>query len=405
MIPYHISENNDFKELKSIQLALVPSIISHHINGNIFTVTSYNKEKEKLTIIDINTTDGSFNLHQEINSPNATSLFRLDNRTVIINKKNKSLFIKEINSCSSRKSYKIDIPKEKLKLYKLITKEGPRAVNQNEYVEKGAISTRKVYLSGTILTFTYDNLIINTTDVMSIDYFKNDSIEIKSFDFSNLDEINDYNTFIENNKLYTVSSSKKDLVINIIDLETEIIEKSFSLIENLKDIYSDSESFLKNVKKARIRPTLTVNKTKNENLLLRIDQVDHTTYQYNYNWWFQEWWFHQQMIEQMETQQRLMNNVPSGFGPSPEIEIDFYYFNNLVNEIVPIEFVVNQKFEIIKNATKETKYKNIKKDKYLEPFSENKKYKNFSACFSNTEMRYIYLDKKSKKVHFKTVKI
>ena len=54
-------------------------------------------------------------------------------------------------------------------------------------------------------------------------------------------------------------------------MRTEKIEKSISLSENLKDIYSNSESFLKNVKKARIRPTITINKTKKERVINTFD--------------------------------------------------------------------------------------------------------------------------------------
>jgi len=404
LIPYYISKNGDFKELKTTQLSNIPSIISHHYDHNVFTITSYNKEKKALTIIDINTSDGSSTLHQEINFPNITSLFRLDNRTVIINKKNKYLFVKEIKTISSNKSYKIDIPKDKLKLYKLITKENATPINQNEYVEKGAISNRKVYISGSNITFTYENSIINTTEVMKIDYI-NESINLKSFGFSNNNKFLNFNTFIKENKLYTISSNKEDLVINLINLETEKVEKSISLNENLKDIYSESESFLKNAKKGKMKPTLTVNKTKDENLLIRIDQVNQTSYQYNHDWWFHHWWFHQQMMWQQQQmiqnqQQQMINSIPNGFGPNPEI---YYNINNIIEDIVPIEFVINQEFEILKNASNDTKHSNIDKSKYIEPIEKDKDITNISISFSDTEMKYVYQNKKDKKVYIKTV--
>lgn len=146
---------------------------------------------------------------------------------------------------------------------------------------------------------------------------------------------------------------------------------------------------------------------KDNNLEVTIDQADKTVYNYNYNWWWHHNWMWQQqmMWQQQQMQQQMMriqNNLPNGFGPNPDYydNLAFLYSRKEIPE--PITFIIDKNGKILPDAKSATVFVNIDKDENLKPLEENKNIKNVTATFNNSEMRYIYEDKKSKKIIIKS---
>ena len=84
--------------------------------------------------------------------------------------------------------------KEQIRDFKFFTKTNPDAVNRKEFVKKGSVSKRKVYISGDTVTFTLDNEQISNTRTMSLDLNHPESLTFKSYGQDPYPNIKDYNS-------------------------------------------------------------------------------------------------------------------------------------------------------------------------------------------------------------------
>jgi len=66
---------------------------------------------------------------------------------------------------------------------------------------------------------------------------------------------------------------------------------------------------------------------------------------------------------------------------------------------------MNTDFSINKEASKETKNKEIDRDNYLDKLKKNKDLKHITASFQENSLRYIFYSKATKKFHIKTSKL
>jgi hypothetical protein len=183
--------------------------------------------------------------------------------------------------------------------------------------------------------------------------------------------------------------TKKNGYIKIYDINTKKVLKEISIDNNLNafikgnEDFDGIENFLKKANKVKHNATITVNKTKNNNLKIRVDYVN-KTYSYNYNWW---WHHHHFMMHQ----QMIMNQVnfsrPGGFGPvQPN---DFHFKNYLIKKGKRyFELVLNQNYVLL-NTNEDTIYKEVNKQKYIDQLEKITDLKKESSCFLKDSFRYI----------------
>ncbi|MDR6966258.1 hypothetical protein J2X31_000251 [Flavobacterium arsenatis] len=405
-----VDSDKKTKQLDTFEADEIPSLLSYHRNGSTVTLANFYEKKKELQRIDFDVKTGKFQMAVTKDFKEPKNIFRLSNRTLFVDfdKTKNKLTTTSFSDSKEIKEDLFEFTKDEFNLFKSFFTETPEAVNQDEFVKNGSISKRKGYVSGDKLIFTSEKDKSNT-QVLTLNLDGSKGYKFADFDFNYGKEIKDQNTFVSENKLLSVGVSKEDLVLNSFDMTTNKASKSVSLQKDLsKKFDSDTrQRFIESAAKSAMRPTVTFNRTKDSKFLVRLDRVNKTTYNYSHNWWHLHWMMHQQMIFQqqqimMRQQQQMMRqSVPRGFGPNPSYYDALAMIGFEKSEIKPIEFVVDLDFTVDENASTETLYKSVDQDDYLEKYKDNKSLKEFTASFTNTDLRYIYFDKKAETVYLK----
>lgn len=393
--PVYVDENKKVIEFNSFVSVAKQEFLSHHLKNNVLTLVNYDDDQKLINVLDFDVTSGTL---KRINLPSETrpnNIFRLDDRsTLVYLDKKKGLVAKEIFTTEGINEKVITFDKEQNKEFKEIINSNPEAVNQNEYVKNGSIAKSKCYLIDGNYYVSIEQL-DKTIAVTKFDFtaksFKSNSVKPKYS--SSL--LKDYGNYLYNDKLVTVSVLKEDAVLTSYDAENL---KESSVISVLKTKYNDKlADFIKLASKGAMKSTITINKNKTGNLVVRLDNVSESTYQYNYNWWFNHWMFQQQVMFQQQMMMQRNMNFGGGFGPSPVLNEEcLYFYEEKKNEA--IEFVLDSDFKNIVDEVIDTELKFTDRNKYLDKFKEDKEKKEFTSAFINDEYRYIYLNKSNQTI-------
>lgn len=403
--------NNEKKviQLEDAIFNEMPNILSQHKNENTLTFTNYSKRNKTLFIIDLDTKTGKKSFDKIENIENPDLIFTESNFSIAINldPSGKSITVQKIESSALKTNKTIYVPEELIKEFKTIVKNTPDAINQNEFVKNGSINPFKAYCINENIFFT-DNSNREFSNVFQLN--SNSQNPITKYKFkTNFDkELKDINSYVVDNTFVVLGSGKEDFSVNAFNLDNQQFINKISFLNDLKENFNSNELdiFLKEAKKSILKSTITINKTLNNNLKVRIDKVNKNTYQYNYNWWFHTWFMQQQQI--MMQHMMIHNQIRAGgFGPSDKFDAYFDFILSLKDDkYQSLEFVVNPTdFKIITSSNEETIFKNVDKEALLSPYEENNNFKEFSCAFTDTEYHLIYFNKKSKKVHIEVKNI
>lgn len=403
---YFLSENKTIKEIESITTDEKPNFIANFTLNNHLKITSFNEDKKILTLFDFDLLTGKTSTTEKTKYQKPDVIFSQSDKTILVkfidNGKKVSLDFIANGSDITNKTY---TPSETLfKAFKSVAKNIPDAINQNEYVENGSIKNERAYLDSKNLYFTKEND-NKTTTVFKFDLNDTNSMSSTNFDFDLGKNSKDHNTYLFNENLISVNSSYDDIIVKNYDLNTNKLTKELNLNKDLKTILDKNniDKFLAEEKKTKLKVTTTINKTINNKNKITISRVNINTYNYYYDWW----WFHNFMMQQMQMQQVMRMQQMSragGFGPNANFnEMDLISENK--EKFQSLEFVVDSNFNIEKEASLETEFKNTDKDQVLEEFNKDKNIKNFTSAFLDTEMRYIYQNNKTKTIYinFKSI--
>jgi hypothetical protein len=409
LIPVFIREDNSIKQLETVTIDHLPSILSYHFNDETFIVVGYNAKDKVLSIINLNLVTGKYSMSQKEDVDAPQNVIRLDNKTILIqkDKTNKELVLQEVSSEGQISIQNITILNEDKKKFKLFTHERPEAINSNEYVKNGSISKSKLYYEQGQLFYTLDEEKTATTQIMKIDLDGANEISFQNYPSNEITKLKDYNSYLYKGSLFSIASNKEDIIIKAFDLTKGDQKAYFSLQDNINSLLSDkliTEKYLKSAAKGKMKPTITINATVNNNLVIRLDQVDGTTYNYQYNWWMHHWMWQQQMWHQQMINQQIINsniNSMNRFTPNVDMYDTYYDVFSRSSELTSIEFLVDNTFQLLKNANPETKFNRVDKEKLLEKFEDDKNYLNITAGFTKSSFRYIYQDWKSKDIVIK----
>ena len=403
--PIFVDAKKQPKQLDMFETSEIPSILSYHKNGSIVTLSNFYEKKKELQLIDFDVNSGKFQSTTTKDFSNPKNVFRLSNQTVFVDfdKTKNKLSTMSFSNSKEMKEDKFEFSATEFNNFKAFFNETPQEVNQNEFVKNGPISKRKSYFSDNKLIFTSEKDKSNI-QVLTLQLDGSKQYKFTDFNFNYAKEIKDQNTFVADNLLMSVAVSKEDITLNSFDMNTNKATKSLSLQNDLKQKFDveTRKKFIESTAKSAMKPTVTLNKTKDPNkLLVRLDRVNKSTYNYSHNWWHYHWMMHQQML--MMHQQQMMRNTmaPRGFGPN----MDYYDAMAMLyiakSDIKPIEFVIDLNLSIDENASTETLHKSIDQDEYLEKYKDDKNIKEFTAGFTSSDFRYIYFDKKTETVYLK----
>lgn len=397
-------ENNTIKELKTIENDQLYSVVSFHKENNILTLLlSYTKKGKKyLQKVNIDFISNTFSKKKATSHKNFEASFKEKNRSVLLyNHKNELISEQYIGSEKKIKS-KYNFKKHNDKVKFILKDYIINAINTDEYVKNGSINLLKAYLQNDEIYFTKHNNYKKTTSIIKINIkdsiLKPSVIDIKNYNAGK--PFKKKRSFFYDNKLFSLALNKKQGVIKITDIISKKTLNTISIDSNLSSkikgnkSFEGVERFLKNAGKNKYIPTITVNKTVDNNLIIRVDYVD-KTYSYDNNWWF----FHQQM--QFHNQ---MLRAPGGFGPNSEMD---YYFNNATTnkENRFFKLFVDQKGVLLDKELTKTVYRKIDKKKHREKLKEKIDISKKSSCFLKNSFRYITYNKKLKEFVIQTKKL
>lgn len=404
IIPFYMGLEENSIQFSSIETKKTASIVSYHIKDKNLTLILSHKFKkidEYLIVdFDLNTKKKTI---KRFDKGEENLVFRLKDKTFILNKLESSWDITEINSTSNIIKSNIKINSKEQNDFESIFENTPEVVNTNEYVKNGSIKSTQAFYNDNKLIFTNTNKSDFKTKIFTLDLV-NKRYTLIQYLNNELEKIKDLNTYLYNNTIFSIIVNKTDAILKVNSLNqgenlyTASFKNELGNYIKLEEI----DNLIKNSSKKFNKPTITVNTSLEKKLVLNIDYVNTNTYSYNYNWWFHHWMFMQQ-VHMQQTMQHVKINTPS-FGPNPMLydDLNFYVVKA---EKKSIKFVMNTDFSINKNASKETINKEINRDNYLDKLKKNKDLKYITASFQENSLRYIFYSKTTKKFHIKTSKL
>jgi hypothetical protein len=408
LTPYIVNAAAKVSKLSTFSSKEVPEIISHHQNGNTVSIVTFNKSQKAIFLIDFDINTGKYEVAKHDQKEDYTHLFRLADKTLIVrfDKANNSLILKSLSDTDTFNEIRFTVPAEKIKLFKKISGKIPESLNQEEFVKNGSIAELKAYFSEGRLIYTL------AKDKSEVQIFEFDNRIQNDFKHQIIDpgttkESKELATYVSDHKLVVVTTEKEDVKIKSFDLSNGQEVSMFSARNDLSHVVSNEEllAFLKATSKASMVPTVTVNKTTDNNLAIRIDQVNKTEYAYHYDWWFHHWYFQHQVWHQQQMIRQMQMTMPrGGFGPSANYFDAFTgYMSKEKAKSSPIVFMLTSDFKSIRNGKGQTVFRDIEKDKYVDKYKDDKNIKEFSSEFAESEMRYVYLDRKAWVIRIATV--
>lgn len=317
LLPFLVDNVKTVKKLEEFKSKEMPQIYSYHLNNETLTLVSYDADKKELIIIDFDLITGKNKSMRQDLKKTPFNIFRKKDKTYLINfgNKNEVLLAKVITNSESIADKKIDIPKDDYWTISNIIASPPNEINQEEFVVNGSISAGKAYLTDNNLVYTIEKakkeMQVFDFDLESLKYTKKEPLNLT---FAK--DAKDVSNYFTDNKLHFLSVLKNDIELTSFDLNGTKPSKTISIKNDLKGAFTDSEmsAFIDKASLVFQVSTLTVNKTKDNNLAFRLDVVSKSDYDYNYN---SNWWFMQQM-GLWNHQQMMMNQISVPRGPAPD---------------------------------------------------------------------------------------
>ncbi|MDT0295445.1 hypothetical protein ACFQ3R_02980 [Mesonia ostreae] len=402
VIPFYVDEQKNITELSSLSFEDEPELISFHTNGT--TLTLINFEDGNLSIDDIDLSTGKHlnrNQTQDVEKPEF--IFKQKNKSIFVeaDRKGRNLTFTHIENSTSSSTKELATPKDLQDKVKDIFKTDVDVINTREFVKNGSIAKSQAYFEGDKLLLVYDEKEDDEVETLQINPNAEQAFEFKNYKSTALEKLKKSNSYVNDDKLFVVNSGKEDVEMNVFDIESGKKEKRLSLQQEMAFAENDlekREDFIKQSRKFKNKPTLTVNETQEGNLAVRMDYVNIQNYSYHNMWWFH----HHMMMHQMHIQQHQQMNMMMGPNIS-SLDIDALYTKK--KESTSISFVISKDLELLKDASLETKFREVDAEKYIEELSDNKEVKNESLAFLNDEYHYIYTDRKEDVVFIKIEKL
>lgn len=402
LMPFYVDSARKVKKFDTFSAKEMFSILSYHEANGVISVVNYDKDNKQIQFIDYDLATGSVQSTAQEMKDAPDNVFRLNDKTLLVSfdKKKNRVDIKSVSDAHHIESTQISISKENEKLFRSLIDENPDPINQQEFVEKGSILKRKGYLMGDNLVYTMEKG-KEEMQVFRFDLNKNLDFDHSTIQTGFSKETKDVSNYLYDNKLVFLGVEKQDISLKTFDATTAKAIKQLSLANDLKGLLPTyvMEEYIKTARKSAIKSTVTVNKTKSGKLAFRLDNVEEAKYYYHYNWYMHHWMFQHQMMmmqqQQMMQQQRMMQqSAARGFGPAP-MDDSFIYFA-AEKKLPSIEFILDVDFNASDAKSETTMYQNIDKDRYLDIYKDNKAMKNLTSSFTDTDMRYISFNPKTK---------
>lgn len=379
-------------------------INSFYKNGNILTLLiSYKIKRDHFVKrVDIDVVSNKIKEHKAISNEDLLTSLRTDSKVYFVYKTKKELKVIVLSDLDINKETKYVFKKRNDEVKEYFNNTFVTAVKTDEFVANGAVSNARLYLSDSKLFFTKQD--DNYTELLSFN-ISDDALKpsFKIFN-NNLNRLNfkKNTSYVLKDKIFLLGLGKKEASFSVFNIDNQDPLNTVDLNDNLltkaskgKDFVNIKE-FLKQAAKNKHNATVTVNKSVNNKLNVRIDYVD-VSYSYNYNWWWHhQWMFQMNQMHMNNVMHQVRSNIPTGFGPNQE-EDSFVNFYKKNNEKVYFQFTINSDGNVEDQESKSI-YKEIDKKKYIDKLADISNLKFESSCFINDEFRFISYNKSLKRI-------
>ncbi|MBU2926760.1 hypothetical protein [Winogradskyella psychrotolerans] len=397
VIPY-LYQNDEIVKLKPFSFEKQPAILSFHNHGTQLSLVAQSKtgKSEIVNIIDVDLVSGEHIKSDAIDMDDFKTLIRKKDKNLIVFADKDAMKILEVKSSQEIKSISVHPDDTSSEFFKSLSKSGLDAINNDEFVANGSISTFRAYSDGKDIIITEENTKEATTNSIQIPLDKGDDITVSSKSFSSNSgdsKIKKSTSYVNDGKLYQFKLGKEVAKLNVFGINDDS-KTSLDILStkpsHTGNAFKDTKDFVKNAAKNVNEPTVTINNTKDGQLKVRFVFVNKNVYNYRYDWWWHHQWHMQQMQMFMHQQQQMRQSIPS-FGPSEGYE---YFF--VIEENAFFEITLDSSGHVHEGVSTESLYRDLDKKSYIKPLDDNKKLKHTSTVFTDSKFRYITYNKREK---------
>lgn len=403
VLPFYMDKNGDVKQMATASFEDEPDFLSSHKVGNTVTLLMYTRRNLTVADFDFNSTSLATQKFPLREKPDNIITKPHSSIVVIPGLNGKNLEFLLVENSQKIKQKTVTIPEDYQKDINRIFTNNPDIINTDQFVQNASIGNSQAYYENGKFIIINDENADAQLEAFIINPESNEPLISRIFTTTvQLDKIKDANSYLLDGKLFGMYLGKKDFGISVFDINTVREEKKILLSEDISQLESAKkiQDYMKGATKSKMKATIAVNKTKNNNYAVTVDYVDTTTYTY-YNWWWmhQHMMFHQQMLQQQ--QQNMMR--PGGFGPNPaNYEMDALFYSG---KSVSLNFTLDQNLRMLRDNSDPTNYQFVDKEKIIKTLEENKDFINMSAGFLENEYHYMYTDRKEETVYFRSKEI
>lgn len=384
--------NGDLQKLDYISFEVAPEILSFHSSGSLVSLfVSVKVKKERVFfVVDIDYSSGQSNISNRIYSDDFITVLRKKDKSLALFISDEEIRVFKIENSKEIKVIKVR-PKNDLEYLKELSKGFIDPVNSDEFVTNGSLSNKRAYCFNEDLLISVENVIEGKTTVVKIPLYDElfEHLNINVYRDSKLKKSTSY---IVDNKLFQLKTDKENGVVNIYDINSDDkskIDLSNSFIANKSSDFESVEKFLRSASKNNNEPTISVNKTTDKKLVLRIDFVNKLTYLYNSNWWWHHMQFQQDFMRFQN--QQMMNSIPS-FGPYSDIDFDDFIKEDTDHFF---EILIDEENNVLNETKYTTIHKDIDRSGYIDRIEGLKALDYASSVFLNNTFRCFVFEKTS----------
>ena len=400
-VPFFIAENEEKTQLPELSFEEKPKVVSYHYleeEKKVILLISHEFNKiNRLSIFDLTLGSKTYTKKSIDGWKSADLNIRVADKTLLARKAENVLQITTVKN--SKELDTLVFAMRPTKSFKKIFDMYPQLVNTREYVELGSSKNAKAYYQNgkivldAMIKDSYETFVINVKDTAATQF-----IEIKN---SLIESAKETNSYVFGDNLFLFLHLVEDIALQVYDLNSGSLQYEGNL---LKDFFEEAqkeniENLIKKSGRKRYRLMGTVNRSVEDQLVVRLDYVDMNVYNYHYDWWFHHWFFQQQMWQQQQMMQSI--SVPN-FGPNSAEEEILLDFTKDEEQQTQVEFVLSMSFEHLPSASKETKYRQTDKNFYIDSFKNNRNIDHTTMSFTEKSVRYIYYAKLGKLFYIKS---
>lgn len=400
-------DNHKITKLSTITTYRLPTILSFHKSKNTLTLlVSHNfKSEDFFTVYDIDLITGDYKNSKSYSNSFSTALYREKDKTILLNGEFnylKATIIKKHNDIKTIELGEEVFTKDILKNY--FRRNGRIVViNQNEFVQNGSITATQSYFKEDKLLITNNFIAIDNvkrsfvTNILEFDLNKA-KLNERSIKGKTFKRVLSANSYILDNLIvqFCTSYNKGNLRVYNYDkselLSEYNLEDLNSVISKGKDFTSIS-NFIRKSNNDIFMPTVTLNKTIDDNYLVTVSYVKKDYVYYN-NWW----WYKGFIRGYLRYNTPHNNHIRFGSNKMSNLELTKKKKERFFTLVINSEGKIVEKNE-------NTVFKNIDKRFLIDELEDDKKLKFTSGCLINNQIfRYIYYNKKNKTFSIKNEK-